>query len=548
MRQYNIPHDIQYADIDYMDGWRDFTLDQTNFGDLPAYVEELKQQGTRFIIILDPAIYYLSTDGSYPTFDRGNQYDVWVKTPSGAPAPGVVWPGAAYFPDYSKPSTQTWWTEECMLYKNVINYDGLWIDMNEPASFDSGYSGTGCVDNPINRPPFVPRGINGQSLYEKTLCPDAVQEFGTQYNVHSLYGWSMAKQSLPAARAVTGTRSVVFSRSTFPGSGSYAQHWLGDNFSNWPNLKYSLIGTMEFNMFGYPYVGPDICGFIGSTNEELCHRWQQVGAFYTFSRNHNAIDNPDQDPGIWPAVAAVTRETLHIRYTLLPYLYTLFHKSHTEGTPVIRPLFFEFPSDSNALTIDEQMLWGSAFLISPVLRVGETTVRAYFPDARWFSYYDGREIQAPRGSFVVLSAPLDTIPLHIQGGHILPTQQPANSTMWSRSLPMGVIVALDESQSASGSLFWDDGESVDTFANNEYFMVEYTASNGQLSSQIVFDGYAGVSGLRLNDVRVMGISSVVNTVTVNGVPTLSWVQSGTLQLTITSLDLPIQNAFTITWT
>jgi len=420
--------------------------------------------------------------------------------------------------------------------------------MNEPASFDSGYSGTGCVNNPINNPQFIPKGLLDQSLYSKTLCPDAVQDWGILYNVHSLYGLSMAKQSLPAARAATGTRSVVFSRSTFPGSGSYAQHWLGDNFSSWSNLKYSLIGTMEFNMFGYPYVGPDICGFIGPTNEELCHRWQQIGAFYTFSRNHNAIDNPDQDPGLWPAVARVTRETLLIRYTLLPYLYTLFHKSHTEGTPVIRPLFFDFPSDNNALAIDEQILWGSAFLISPVLRAGETTVRAYFPDARWYSYYDGAQLQIARGSFAILPSPLDVIQLHVRGGHILATQQPANSTMWSRSLPMGAIVALDDTQSATGSLFWDDGESLDTFENGQYFLLEYTASNGQLSSRIVFDGYAGVSNLRLEDVRVMGITTTVTSVKVNGGQITSWVQNATTkQLTLNFLNLPIRTAFTIDW-
>jgi alpha-glucosidase (family GH31 glycosyl hydrolase) len=546
MRQYDIPHDIQYADIDYMDGWKDFTLDEENFGGLPDYVKQLRQDGTRFIIILDPAIYYLATDGSYPPFDRGNQQDVWVKTPDGAPAPGRVWPGAAYFPDYSNPNTQTWWTNECVMFHDTIEYDGLWIDMNEPANFANGYTDVGCANTNINDPPFVPKGLSG-NMYQSTLCPDAVQTIGMHYNVHSLYGWTMAKQSLPAARAATGTRSVVFSRSTFPGGGHYAQHWLGDNWSNWANLKYSLIGVMEFNMFGYPYVGPDICGFIGETNEELCERWQEVGAFYTFSRNHNAINNPDQDPGIWPEVARVTRETLHIRYNLLPFLYTLFYEAHTGGVPVIRPVFFEFPSDPNTYSIDEQMMWGGAFLISPVLYQGATTKSAYFPDARWYSYYDGAEVSA-RGATITLDAPLDFIPLHIQGGYILPTQQPANSTVWSRSKPMGLIVALDDRQSAAGSLFWDDGESLDTHVSGQHFFAEYSTSNGHLTSTVVHDGYTGAASLVMDDFRIFGISTVVSSVNLNGSPITTWQYDSTTKvLTLNSVGVQLNTNFSVDW-
>lgn len=101
-------------------------------------------------------------------------------------------------------------------------------------------------------------------------------------------------------------------------------------------------GMMEFNMFGIPYIGADICGFIFNTTEELCERWMEVGAFYPFSRNHNNIDAPDQDPAQWPdTVAQSGRKALNIRYRLLPYLYTLFYESHTTGSTVVRPLYHE---------------------------------------------------------------------------------------------------------------------------------------------------------------------------------------------------------------
>jgi alpha-glucosidase (family GH31 glycosyl hydrolase) len=246
-------------------------------------------------------------------------------------------------------------------------------------------------------------------------------------------------------------------------------------------------------------------------------------------------------------VAATTRETLHIRYTLLPFLYTLMHKAHTEGTPVLRPLFFDFPADSKTYTIDRQMQWGSAVLFTPVLDQGAVSVQGYFPDSRHFSYFDGAEV-AVRGGFLTLNAPLNVIPIHVRGGHILPTQQPANSTMWSRSLPMGLLVALDDALSATGSLFWDDGESVNTYENNQYYFATFSVSGGQLTSQIVFDGYRGVDSLRLNDVRVMGIPSSVTSVTVNRTPTSSWTQNATTkQLTITDIGSPLNADLTITW-
>ncbi|KHJ78255.1 glycosyl hydrolase, family 31 [Oesophagostomum dentatum] len=110
-------------------------------------------------------------------------------------------------------------------------------------------------------------------------------------------------------------------RSTFPSSGRFTGSWLGDNSAIWEDLQAAVIGAQEFNMFGIPYIGSDICGFNGQTNEELCLRWQQMGAFHTFMRNHNTPTPEPQDPAQWDSVAKATIKANTFRYRYLPYLY-----------------------------------------------------------------------------------------------------------------------------------------------------------------------------------------------------------------------------------
>ena len=122
---------------------------------------------------------------------------------------------------------------------------------------------------------------------------------------------------------------------------------------------------------------------------------------------------------------------LRIRYTILPYYYTLFYKAHTKGSTVIRPLFHEFPMDSTALDIYLQFLIGPHIMIAPVTDAGATEVKAYIPSSYWYDYYTGASI-SNQSQYVTLQAPLSTIPILLRGGAIIPTQGYANNTNVSR--------------------------------------------------------------------------------------------------------------------
>ena len=443
MKKYNIPQDAQWGDIDIMERSLDFTVSQLRFQELPRFIQSLKEEGVKFVTILDPCISTGEPAGAYRPFDLGQELDVWVKKPDGEPLTGQVWPlDPVYFPDYTNPRTGLWWSSLVTEFHDLLAYDGLWIDMNEPSNFVPGDMFQGCDSVNVNYPPYLPRirmDNANHGIADKSLCGDAVQYLGQHYDVHNMFGWSQSQPTLEGVREATGGRGLVLSRSTFVGSGQWVAHWLGDNFSNWPNLRYSIIGMLQFNQFGIPMVGADICGFIGETTEELCLRWHQLGAFYPFSRNHNSIFITDQDPGYFgDPTASYVRDVLNIRYYLLPYLYTLFFYHFIDGSTVARPLWHEFPTDELTWDIDTQFMWGDSLLISPVLEEGATSRDLYLPsESRWFLISrlltgDGSWSEAEAG-MVTVTSPLDMIPLHVRGGRILPLQQPGLNTQNSRN-------------------------------------------------------------------------------------------------------------------
>ncbi|KAI5273968.1 putative Maltase-Glucoamylase 2 [Manis pentadactyla] len=534
-----IPYDVQHVDIDYMDRKLDFTL-SPSFQNLGLLIEQMKKNGMRFMLILDPAI--SGNETQYLTFTRGQENNVFIKWPdSNDIVWGKVWPDLpnvnvdgsldhetqvklykahVAFPDFLRDSTAAWWKKEIEeLYRNPrepeksLQFDGLWIDMNEPSNFVNG-SVRGCSDEILNNPPYMPcLESRDTGLSSKTLCMESQQvlpdgSLVRHYDVHSLYGWSQTRPTYEAIQEVTGQRGIVITRSTFPSSGRWGGHWLGDNTAAWDQLRKSIIGMMEFSLFGISYTGADICGFFGDAEYEMCIRWMQLGAFYPFSRNHNTIGTRRQDPVAWNSTfETISRRVLQTRYTLLPYLYTLMHKAHVEGSTVVRPLLHEFTDDRTTWDIDRQFMLGPAVLISPVLESSTSEVHAYFPRGRWYDY-SMESVNTSTGEWKTLQAPLDHINLHIRGGYILPCQEPAMNTHASRQNFMGLIVALDDNGKAEGQIFWDDGQSIDTYENGNYFLGNFTAAQNSLKIQTIHNKYLSDSSpLKVGYIKIWGIGS-----------------------------------------
>nr|XP_048674815.1 lysosomal alpha-glucosidase isoform X2 [Caretta caretta] len=304
--------------------------------------------------------------------------------------------------------------------------------------------------------------------------------------------------------------------------------------------------VLLFNLYGVPLVGADICGFLGDTSEELCVRWTQLGAFYPFMRNHNDRGNKPQEPYAFsPAAQEAMRKAVFLRYSLLPYLYTLFHKAHSAGETVARPLFLEFPTDPNTLSVDHQFMWGAGLLITPVLEAGKTKVSGYFPVETWYNLMAGSVIHS-KGQWVLLPAPLDTINVHVRAGHILPLQEPGFTTTESRKKGMTLVVALTVAGVARGDLFWDDGESLLTFEKGDYTQILFLAMNGVLLSELV-QVNSQVDGLLLQEVTVLGVPSPPQRVLANGVPVSNFSYHADTKILSILLSLPLGEQFMVIW-
>ena len=576
-----------WTDIDYMYNRWVFTLDPERFpiDRVREIVDLLHSRDQRYILMVDPAVAHQD----YPTFNRGVRNDLWLKEADGSLHKGVVWPGVTVFPDWFHKDIQSFWTDEFKTFfdpKNGVDIDGVWIDMNEPASFcpypcadpeaaaiEQGMppvrlpprdpprpipgfpdtyppAATSMVkrdatpapapialsnsasphasssqaktplyhekDEDLISPPYSIANAVENGLSDRTVHTDIVHANGlSEYDTHNLYGHMMSIATTNAMSARRpGKRPFIITRSTFAGAGAYVGKWLGDNLSTWEQYRFQIAGMLNFAaIYQMPMVGSDVCGFGKDATEELCARWAMLGAFNTFYRNHNQDDAKSQEFFLWPSVTKAAKTAIGARYRLLDYLYTAFHQQHTDGTPVLNPMFFIYPKDTKTYPIDLQFFYGQDILVSPVTQKGATSVTAYFPDDIFYDFFTNKKLVGRGANVTITGVGITEIPVHIRGGAILPLRlavdedgDVAMTTTELRKRDFEVVIALGKNGKAEGKLYIDDGESVEQ-KKGDVTEVEFSYQYGRLKVKGTISNNPG-RGVNIRRVVVLGLREV----------------------------------------
>lgn len=480
-KQAGIPVETFWSDLDYMDQKRDFTFDPESYPleKFQGLLNKLHSNGQHYVPLVDAAINVVDDNVDYNTYHSGVHNNVFMKNGDDSIFVGEVWPGPCAFPDFLSFNISHWWVNQLDEFHRIVPYDGIWLDMNEVSSFCTS-EGQSCdqpiavtqsqasddLSDPNNRnlehPPYaINNSVTPNVLGGRTMPPSAVHANGVlEYDWHNLYGYDEARATYVALveQVMDLKRPFLISRSTFAGSGKYTGHWGGDNHSKWPYLRYSISQGLSFSMFGIPVFGTDTCGFLGNADEELCNRWSQLNAFFSFYRNHNDISGSPQEYFIWPSVEEAAKKAIEIRYWLLPYMYTLLFNANYRGDTFLRALSWEFPADESLVGLDSQFMVGDALMVAPVLDPGVTKLKVTFPrDSLWYDWYTDKVVKKPSKK---IKAPLGHIPLYIRGGSILPLQSPGSTTSESRQGDWTLVIALDDNSEANGELYLDDGESL----------------------------------------------------------------------------------------
>ncbi|KAJ7209873.1 glycosyl hydrolases family 31-domain-containing protein [Mycena haematopus] len=554
MREAEVPLEVMWNDIDLYHSFRDFTVDPVKFPaqEMREFIRDLRANNQHFIPIVDAAIgkETNSTD-IYDPYSKGAELDVFIKNPDGTEYIGQVWPGYTVFPDWFAPNTLGWWTQALKNWSALgIEFSGIWLDMNEASSFcDVRGCGTGIdisntsmpfllpgdPDNPIldypegynatisgpsgnisvngtltygagamavslfkrgvgaggqtgfvdlNTPPYAIHNGNFR-LSNHTLATNATHAGGyRELDVHNLL-----KAVLP------GQRPFIISRSAFASAGKWAGHWLGDNYSLWQYMHFSIQGILQHQMFQIPFVGADTCGFQGNTDEEL--------SFTPFYRNHNQRGAISQEPFVWDSVAAASRTAITIRYALLPYWYSLFANASMHGTPPVRALFWELPDEPELFSVDRQFLVGSAILVTPVLTPNVSSVDGILPGRGkivWRDWYTHEVVNGTAGTNTTLAAPLGHINVHVRdGAALLLHQTPGYTVAETRQSAFSLLVTHSADGRAFGSTYLDDGVS-DPPGPNTVITVYSSKNSVKISSKGAFH-----VAQKLAEVTVLGV-------------------------------------------
>ena len=388
-RELHIPLDAVYLDIDYMERYKDFTIDEKNFSDLEGFAKEMKAEGIRLVPIIDAGV---KIEEGYDVYEEGVEKGFFCTDKNGKPFEACVWPGMTHFPDFLNPEARRWFGAKYKILTDM-GMEGFWNDMNEPAIFFSQNSvdkTAQMVREKASKDEFTIddfRELQGylgsrqnceedySGFYHNTPCGRYCHK-----DVHNLYGYNMTRSAAEGLKeAEPDKRFLLFSRASYIGMHRYSGIWTGDNHSWWSHILAELRVLPGLNMCGFLYVGADLGGFGCECSRDLLLRWLSLGIFTPLMRNHSALGTRYQECYRFENPEDF-KHIIDLRYRLIPYLYSEYMKAALNSDMYFKPLAFEFPEDEIARHTEDQLFLGNELMIAPVYTQNAVGRYVYLPE------------------------------------------------------------------------------------------------------------------------------------------------------------------------
>jgi alpha-D-xyloside xylohydrolase len=439
-RERHLPLDVLVVDWFYYTRMGQMDMDPAKWPDPVAMNKDLHAQGIQTMISV------------WPRFTKGSRYydtllqKGWFEhLADGTPTDGLPYDRAGSDIDTTNPDAARWFWET--IRDNLVSkgFDSFWADETEP-------------DLPPNGSYF-------------SIGP------GTQfYNVYPLFHTASIYDGF---RRDLKSRALVLSRDAYLGAQRNGTiFWSSDISPTWDTLKRQVPTGLDMTASGIAYWGNDIGGWqylpahhvpahpplidpsdardnVGGYDDypELYTRWFEYGVFQPNFRTHGSRDHNE----VWSygkQAEPILEKYLRLRYQLMPYIYSLGYMTNQTGAPYMRALFMDFPHDPAVTDIGDEYMFGPSLLVAPVTDQGATSRRVYLPAGTdWYNYWTNERVRG--GQMIEAVAPIDTIPLFVRAGSILPLGAPVDNT--SQPQPLDKLRIYPGADS-DFTLYNDDGK------------------------------------------------------------------------------------------
>jgi alpha-glucosidase len=429
-REEGIPIDCFHLSSGYTvgkDGKRYvFTWNNVRFRDPEGFIKKMENYGVPVSPNIKPGI--LTSHPYYTEFEESNAL---IKSRGGSSYTDYWWGGIGSFIDFSSKSGRKIWKQK--MIEELLNY-GIKSIWNDNCEFEIGDDTAICDFD----------GVPTEAKAIKSVLP----------NLMAKVAYDTLLEQYPE------TRPFVVNRSGFSGIQRYASTWAGDNYTEWKTIKFNIATILGMGLSGVAHNGCDVGGFGGPHPEkELFVRWVQNGIFMPrFSIHSSNNDNTVTEPWMYPSVKKYIKEAILLRYSFIPYFYSLMYEASTKGSPILRPLFYEFQNDENTYAESFHFMFGKFILVANVFAKGEKKKSIYLPEgADWYDWQT-RERYAG-GTTIQYDVNLGTIPMFIRTGAIIPRTNQLKDL--HKDVANRIDIIIQPNEDSSFIFYEDDGKSND---------------------------------------------------------------------------------------